>query len=252
MTHRRPRVGLTTYYKEAAWGAWRRPAALTPAGYVEAVVRCGGTPLLLPPVGTDVSVLEVLDALVVIGGSDVEPERYGQQRHPASAPEPYRDDHEFALTLAALDLSLPLLAICRGAQVLNVALGGDLHQHLPEVVPGLAREITDPPHQGVDTLTPTAYQPSPGVFGEVSVRTEPGSRLAAAVGEHLDIPCYHHQGVDQVAPGLVVTGRSPDGIVQALEPLTPGWALGVQFHPEESRAGDALFSALLDAGRRAG
>lgn len=230
-----PRVGLTTYFKEAAWGDWRRVAALTPETYVSAVVRSGGTPLLLPPVGTDTSVLDVLDALVVVGGSDLEPERYGQERHPATRPEPHRDDHEIALVHAALQRDLPLLAICRGVQVLNVALGGTLHQHVPEVWPDLACE---PPGT-------SCYQPAPGRFGEVRVTTEPGSRIATALGGQATVPCYHHQAVDRVADGLRVTARSDDGIVQALETEGEAWALGVQFHPEEDPTDDRLFGALL-------
>ena len=235
MSRRTPRVGLTTYFKEAAWGDWRRVAALTPGTYVQAVVRSGGTPLLLPPVGTDASVLEVLDALVVIGGSDMEPARYGQDPHPRTRPEPHRDDHDLALVHAAVQSGTPLLAICRGVQVLNVALGGTLHQHVPDVVPEVARE-----HGGA-----TVYQPAPGQYGEVEVRTEPGSRIAAALGEAATVPCYHHQAVDRVADGLRVTARSADGLVQALEPDGPVWALGVQFHPEEDPTDDRLFAALI-------
>jgi putative glutamine amidotransferase len=235
VTGRSPRVGLTTYFKEAAWGDWRRVAALTPETYVGAVVRSGGTPLLLPPIGTDTSVLEVLDALVIIGGSDLEPARYGQQPHPTTRPEPYRDDHDLALVHAALERGTPLLAICRGVQVLNVALGGTLHQHVPEAWPDLACEPAGA----------SRYQPSPGQYGEVSVRTVPGSRIAAALGEEATVPCYHHQAVDRVADGLRVTARSDDGLVQALEPDSRAWALGVQFHPEEDPTDDRLFTALI-------
>ncbi len=233
----RPLVGLTTYYKHATWGDWSRPAALVPGRYVEAVVRAGGTPVLLPPVGDpsdgpDLSVLDALHALVLIGGSDVDPLRYTDQVHPASMPEPHRDDHELALTSEALHRGMPLLAICRGVQVLNVALGGTLHQHVP------------------DLTGHTAYQPSPGVFGSVTVQTEPGSRIAAALGEQTTVPCYHHQAVDRVADGLQVTARSADGLVQALEPTDgagSAWVLGVQFHPEEDAGDDRLFTALVNA-----
>ncbi|GAA4879766.1 gamma-glutamyl-gamma-aminobutyrate hydrolase family protein [Serinicoccus chungangensis] len=224
----RPRIGLTTYYKEAAWGVWRRPAAIVPAVYVEGVAAAGGTPLLLPPVGSDPSVLDVLDGLVLIGGADVDAAQYAGTPHPSTAPEPVRDAPELALARAALEQGVPLLAICRGVQVLNVALGGTLDQHLP------------------DRLGHTAYQPSPGVFGEVTFRTEPGSRIAEVLGPQAASPCYHHQGVDRVADGLVVTARSADGVVQALEPTdSPGWALGVQFHPEENPADRRLFHALV-------
>lgn len=229
---RAPRIGLTTYYKEAAWGVWRRPAAIVPAVYVEAVAAAGGTPLLLPPTGLDPGVLDVLDGLVLIGGADVDAAQYGQAPHPSTAPEPVRDAPELALARAALQARVPLLAICRGVQVLNVALGGTLHQHLPE------------------QLGHTAYQPDPGVFGEVAFRTEPGSRIATVLGPEAVSPCYHHQGVDRVADGLRVTARSADGVVQALEPETGGWALGVQFHPEENPADRRLFLALTAQARR--
>ncbi len=235
----RPLVGLTTYYKQAIWGDWSRPAALVPGRYVEALVRAGGTPVLLPPVGDpsdgpDLTVLDALHALVLIGGSDVDPLRYTHQIHPASMPEPHRDDHELALTREAWGRGMPLLAICRGVQVLNVALGGTLHQHVP------------------DLIGHTAYRPSPGVFGSVTVQTEPGSRIAAALGEQTTVPCYHHQAIDRVADGLQVTARSGDGLVQALEPsggAGSAWVLGVQFHPEEDATDDRLFTALVDASR---
>ncbi|WP_281964949.1 gamma-glutamyl-gamma-aminobutyrate hydrolase family protein [Serinicoccus marinus] len=224
----RPRIGLTTYYKEAAWGVWRREAAVVPGVYVEAVAAAGGAPLLLPPVGLDPAVLDVLDALVLVGGADVDAAQYAAAPHPSTAPEPVRDAPELALARAALEREVPLLAICRGVQVLNVALGGTLEQHLP------------------DRLGHTAYQPSPGVFGEVTFRTEPGSRIAAVLGAETASPCYHHQGIDRVADGLVVTARSADGVVQALEPADhAGWAIGVQFHPEENPADRRLFHALV-------
>lgn len=229
MTPARPRIGLTTYYKQAAWGVWQRDAAIVPSTYVEAVLRAGGTPLLLPPVGTDTSVLQALDGLVLIGGSDVEPASYGSAKHLWTAPEPYRDDYEFALVREALAVGLPTLAICRGIQVLNVALGGTLHQHVPEL------------------FGHSDYQPSPGIFGSVDVTTEPGSLIESIVGSHFRSPCYHHQAVATVASRLIVSARSADGIVQALETPDQGWVLGVQFHPEENLEDDRLFAALTDA-----
>lgn len=229
---RSPRIGLTTYYKEAAWGVWRRPAAIVPAVYVEAVAAAGGVPVLLPPVGQDPGVLEVLDGLVLIGGADVDSSQYGADPHPSTASEPVRDHPELALTRAALAAQVPLLAICRGVQVLNVALGGTLHQNLP------------------DHLGHTAYQPAPGVFGEVSFRTRPESRIADALGPEASSPCYHHQGIDRIADGLLATAHSADGLVQALEPALGGWAIGVQFHPEENPEDLRLFHALTAQARR--
>lgn len=238
MTAHRPRIGLTTYFVEAAFGVWSTPAAVVPHAYLRAVTRAGGTPLLLPPLVDhtapadtpliDTSVLDVLDGLVVLGGPDVDPATYRARPHPATVPDRVRDAHETALVRAALERRTPLLAVCRGAQVLNVALGGTLVQHLPE------------------TLGHTDYQPAPGVFGQVQVACEPGSRVHGILGEGTTQACYHHQGIDRVGEGLVVTARSLEGLVQAVESTTPGWALGVQFHPEESQDDLRLFSALVE------
>lgn len=227
----RPRVGLTTYLQSAAWGVWQRPAALVPSTYLHSVVAAGGTPLLLPPLATDPSVLDVLDALIVIGGSDLDPAAYGQDPHPRTTVQPHRDRHDTALTLAALDRGVPLLGICRGAQVLTVALGGTLHQHVPDLLPQ------------------SRHQPEPGVFGSVEVLTEAGSRIAGALGERATVPCYHHQAIDRLGEGLVVTAHSADGLVQAVETTGATWALGVQFHPEEDDRDLRLFEALLAATR---
>lgn len=234
-SHRRPRIGLTTYYTTAAWGVWNNPAALLPASYVNAVVRAGGAPLLIPPVDPDPEVLDLLDALVVVGGSDLDPASYGREPHPATVSEPLRDAADLLLAREAIRRQVPLLAICRGAQVLNVALGGTLIQHLP------------------DLLGHDDYRPAPGVFGSVQVATTPGSRIAAAVGASANPACYHHQAIDDLAAGLQVTARSADGLIQAVEPdpehpaAPQGWVLGVQFHPEEDPGDPLLFTALLRA-----
>lgn len=228
---RRPRIGLTTYWTDAQWGVWHAPAALVPGTYVDAVVEVGGAPLLLPPVGSDTSVLEALDGLIVIGGTDVSPSAYGAESLPTTVSEPRRDETDLALTRGALERGLPLLAICRGAQVLNVALGGNLLQHLPDVL-------------GHDD-----YRPAPGVFGKVGYTTSEGSRIAAILGEGGTSPCFHHQAIDRVADGLRVSARSADGVVQAVEWDGPSWALGVQFHPEEDPSDRRLFEAFLQAVR---
>ncbi|MGJ9412296.1 gamma-glutamyl-gamma-aminobutyrate hydrolase family protein [Aeromicrobium sp. CF4.19] len=247
MSAHRPRIGLTTYFVEAAFGVWSTPAAVVPHAYLRSVTRAGGTPLLLPPLVDDTvvpdaplvdtplldtSVLAVLDGLVVLGGPDVDPATYDAPRHPATVSDRVRDDHETALINAALERRTPLLAVCRGAQVLNVALGGTLLQHLP------------------DTLGHSDYQPAPGEFGEVEVTCEAGSRIHRALGESSTQACYHHQAIDRVGEGLVVTARSADRLVQAVETTTPGWALGVQFHPEERQSDLRLFSALVEEADR--
>ncbi|MHA7283608.1 gamma-glutamyl-gamma-aminobutyrate hydrolase family protein [Arthrobacter sp. TMS2-4] len=231
----RPRVGLTTYWQSAAWGVWDGTAAIVPGAYVSAVVDAGGTPLLLPPVGTDTSVLDLLDGLIVIGGVDVDPGHYGAVPHPTTVAQPERDDHDLALTRAALAAALPLFAICRGAQILNVALGGTLHQHLPEVRRDAAR-----------------YQPAPGVFGSVDFTTEPTSIARQLLGKRASSPCYHHQGLDTIADGLCVTALADDGTVEVVEAAVggpAGWTLGVQFHPEENGQDRRLFGGFVDAAR---
>lgn len=232
---RRPRIGVTTYYQEGSWGVWSSMGAIVPSAYVEAVSSAGGAPMLLPPVGIDDDVLEVLDGLIVIGGPDVDPAQYGADPHPETDPKPLRDAFEIRLTRAALDRDVPILAICRGAQILNVALGGTLHQHLPEV-----------------TERALEYRPSPGVYGRVEFTTTPDSLCRSLLGERSWSPCYHHQAVDRVAEGLVVTATADDGTVEAVETADGSWVLGVQFHPEENRRDPRLFEGFVAALRERG
>jgi gamma-glutamyl-gamma-aminobutyrate hydrolase PuuD len=227
----RPRIGLTTYYQEAAWGVWTGNAALLPDTYVEAVVAAGGTPVLLPPVGTDPSIVDLLDGVIIAGGGDVGPEHYGATPHVLTHAQPARDSHDLALTRAALAAGVPLFSICRGAQILNVALGGSLIQHVPDVLPE------------------SRYQPAPGVFGNVGFTTAPGSISEALLGPRASAPCYHHQALDRVAAGLRVTAAADDGTVEAVETTAGGWALGVQFHPEQNPDDLRLFKGFIDAAR---
>ena len=223
----RPLIGITTYYQPAAWGVWEGSAALIPGTYVEAVTAAGGSPVLLPPVGTDPRVLDTLDGLITSGGTDVDPGLYGHAAHPLTVSQPLRDTAELALTTAALDAGLPLLAICRGAQILNVALGGTLIQHLPDIHPD------------------AAYQPAPGVFGEVFFSTSPDSIIASLLGEAASAPCYHHQGIEDLGHGLKVTAVAPEGTIEAIETVGGGWVLGVQFHPEQNPADLRLLSGFV-------
>jgi anthranilate synthase component 2/putative glutamine amidotransferase len=228
---RRPVIGITTYRETAAWGVWHRHADLLGAGYADAVVAAGGAPVLLPPVpATALDALSALDGLVLAGGADVQPQCYGAAPDPATGPpRPERDECELLLARACLEGGVPLLAICRGLQVLNVALGGDLLQHLPHV------EGTGA-HRGGD-----------GVFHERTIRVDPGSRLAGVVGLELDVHCYHHQAVGRLADRLRAVAWSEDGVVEAVEPVdAPGFVLAVQAHPEES-ADRRLFRALVEA-----
>ncbi|MEV5963318.1 gamma-glutamyl-gamma-aminobutyrate hydrolase family protein [Kribbella sp. NPDC051952] len=225
---KRPRIGITTYLEPVSWGIWNREAAVLPKVYLDSVVAAGGVPLLLPPVGTDPSVLEILDGLVVAGGCDVDPGSYSAVPHPETVDtRPGRDEHERVLIEAALERDLPLLAVCRGLQILNVTLGGTLHQHLPEVVAN------------------DEHRPAPAIFATTEVKTEPDSLAAEILGDRATGRCYHHQALDVVAPSLRVTARAGDGTIEAAEVEGHDFALGVQWHPEENADDLRLFTALI-------
>lgn len=228
-----PLVGITTYVEEAAWGPWRRPAALVPVRYVEVVAAAGGRPLLLPPVGVAVGrTLDVLDALVVAGGADLDPASYGAAPHPQTRDtRPQRDAAELALVGEAIERDVPVLGICRGAQVLNVARGGDLTQHLPDVVG----------HDG--------HRPAPGVFAAHEVTFTPSSRLASLLGARAVVQSAHHQGIGRLGDGLVASGRAPDGSIEAVELPGRRFVVGVLWHPEQDDDG-RLFEALVEQARR--
>ena len=230
---RRPRIGLSTYLEIASWGVWSRSAALVPQVYLDAVTRAGATPVLMPPVGGDVSLLEVLDGLILIGGADLDPSTYGAEPHPATvSTRPDRDRHEKRLLEAALERDLPVLGICRGAQLMNAVFGGGMHQHLP------------------DELGHEGHRPAPGVFGTTRVTTAPGSLAAEILGAETKVPCYHHQGLSDVVAPLVSTAWAEDGLVEAVELPGPAWVLGVQWHPEENPDDLCLFEALTRVASR--
>lgn len=207
-----PLIGVTTYLEASArWGDWDLPAALLPAGYHRLVQRAGGLAALLPPDGPERAGAAVarLDALVVAGGPDADPARYGASRDPRTGPPaPERDAWELALIDAALAAGLPLLGICRGMQLLNIALGGTLVQHLDG-------------HRG-----------RAGVFGSHEVRPVPGTRYAALVPEAASVPTFHHQALDRLGDGLTVAAHAGDGTVEAVELPGDPFVLGVQWHPE--------------------
>jgi putative glutamine amidotransferase len=229
----RPVIGVTTSLEEMTSGDWTELTTGTPATYVHTVQRAGGRAVLLPPDDEWRDTLEGLDALIVSGAAaDTDPALYGAEAHPTTkvvAPE--RDRFELAVTREALDRGLPVLGICRGMHVLNVALGGTLEQHLPDV------------------LGHTDHAGTAGVFAEHDVHLESGSLIARAVGgEHTNVKSYHHQGVRDVAAGLRATGwASADGLVEAIEG-DDGFVLGVLWHPEEDDASEVI-GALVRAAR---
>ncbi|GAA2647419.1 gamma-glutamyl-gamma-aminobutyrate hydrolase family protein [Streptomyces vastus] len=207
----RPLIGVSTYLESARWGVWELEAALLPVGYPRLVRDAGGLAAMLPPddPAHAAAVVARLDGLVIAGGPDVDPARYGAEREPRTGPEAReRDSWELALIDAALASGTPLLGICRGMQLLNVALGGTLVQHIE----GHAEVV--------------------GVFGHHTVKPVPGSLYAALVPEETSVPTYHHQSVDHLGSGLTASAHAADGTVEALELSGPGWVLGVQWHPE--------------------
>jgi gamma-glutamyl-gamma-aminobutyrate hydrolase PuuD len=225
-------VGITTYVEEARWSHWVAPAALIPFSYVRAVERAGGRALLVPPDDDGVEeTLAALDGLILSGGNDVDPAAYGAEPHAATGGvRPERDRAELALLEGALARDMPVLAVCRGSQILNVARGGDLVQHLPEVV-------GDEKHRE-----------TPGVFSAHGVRVDPESRLGGLVGERAPVQSHHHQGFGRVGGGLRETAWADDGTLEAVEDPSKRFALGVLWHPEEGEDA-ALFEALVDEAR---
>jgi putative glutamine amidotransferase len=213
-TGRRPLIGVSTYLESSTrWGAWDLPAALLPAGYPRLVQRAGGIAAMLPPDDRAYAAATVarLDGVVIAGGPDVDPARYGAERGPRTGPPAEaRDAWELALIESALTSGTPLLGICRGMQLLNVALGGTLVQHID------------------------GHAQTPGVFGHHAVKPVPGTRYGEAVPEETSVPTFHHQAVDRLGRGLVASAYAADGTVEAVEPGGPEteWVLGVQWHPE--------------------
>ena len=237
----RPVIGLTTYLQRAQTGVWDVKASFLPAIYFEGVGMAGGIATLLPPQPVDDAIagqiLDRLDGLIITGGRDVDPATYGADPHPVTdvpdADTRMRDAFEFALLRAALRRGTPVLGICRGAQVLNVALGGTLHQHLPDVVGH------------------TRHQQGNAMFTTSSIRTVPNTRVASLVGPDTSAQCYHHQAIDRLGDGLVVSASDTDGVIEAVE-VDPArypdrWAVAVQWHPEERLDDLRLFAGLVGA-----
>jgi gamma-glutamyl-gamma-aminobutyrate hydrolase PuuD len=226
-----PLIGITAYGEEATYGVWKHEAVMLPRTYPDAVFAAGGLPVLLAPRVESAAVVDRLDGVVLAGGPDVDPAHYGATPDPRTGvPRAERDAAELAVLARALELGRPVLAVCRGLQVLNVALGGTLVQHLPDVVGH------------------TGHNPQPGVFGRTDIALDGGSEVGAALGASVIAQCHHHQAIARLADGLAVTGRAPDGTVEAVELTGHPFVVGVQWHPEQDDP--RIFAALVAAARK--
>jgi putative glutamine amidotransferase len=231
MHRNRPLIGITAYEVPASFSHWRDVAStMVPAGYAHAVAAAGGMPVVIPPFGGTSELLDRLDGLVLSGGSDIDPELYGQDPRPETVGiVRRRDDSELELLHAALARGTPVLAICRGMQLLNVARGGTLVQHLAGS-PGVV-------HKG-----------PPGTFTTHDVSVDGGTRLHGLVGGAVEVHSCHHQGIDRPGDGLIVTAHASDGVVEGIELDGERFAVGVLWHPEEhAELGGPLFRGLVEA-----
>src|SRR4051794_17509535 len=228
-----PVVGITTYREQARWGVWDEVADLLHAAYARAIEAAGAAVVLLPPgdPANAPAVLGRVDGLVVAGGADVAPERYGADPDPRTGGvRPDRDAWELALLTEADARDLPTLMVCRGMQLEAARVGGALHQHVPDVV-------------GHEEHSPGADR-----FGDITVRTVPGTTVAGLVGEEHVVRCHHHQSV-RTHPGLLAAAHAADGPVEAVEHPDRRFWVGVQWHPE-TQEDAGLFRGLVAAARR--
>jgi putative glutamine amidotransferase len=227
-----PLIGLTSYREQARWGIWDTQADVLPAVYARAIVAAGGVPVLLPPAvpaaAAAAAVVARLDGLVISGGADVAPSRYGEEPHESTANwRPDRDEWELALLDAARERRTPTLGVCRGMQVMAVENGGSLVQHVPDQV-GHER-----------------HSPGGDEFGDIAVRMDPDSLLHRLLGERMDVRCHHHQAV-RTHPGYEAVAWAEDGTLEAMELPGDRFCVAVQWHPE--MAEDAgLFVGLVRA-----
>ncbi|MDQ6874283.1 MAG: gamma-glutamyl-gamma-aminobutyrate hydrolase family protein [Actinomycetota bacterium] len=225
----RPLIGVTGYVEEARWGLWETRVTLLPQRYVDAVHAAGGRAVVVPPFadGAD-AVVAALDGLILSGGPDIDPRLYRAQPDPhLGVLRPDRDDGELALVHAATAADLPVLGVCRGMQLMCVAAGGALIQHLPDRI-------------GTDV-----HRPVPGQYAEHPVRTVAGSRLAGVLDPTLSVPSSHHQGIEE-AGALTISAHADDGTVEGVERPAAHFALGVLWHPEVS-SDLRLFQGLVAA-----
>jgi putative glutamine amidotransferase len=227
MERKRPVIGISAYDVAVDFGQWKDfRSVLVPQGYVRAVVAAGGVPVLIPPTEVVTAIVADLDGMVFTGGSDINPSVYGQEPHPeSSAFYDHRDSAELGLLRAALASSMPVLGICRGMQLLNVARGGDLIQHLEGDT-----------HKG-----------PPGMYTRHSVTVLAGTHLADVLGTDAHTHSCHHQAPGRLGEGLRVAATAEDGTVEAIEDPAANYVVGVLWHPEEDEEGGAaLFRALVD------
>jgi len=231
---RAPRIGVTTYQEDASWRGWHRRASLVPRDFLDPLAAAGALPVLLPPDGGPAEAADLagwLDGLLLVGGPDVDPARYGAEADPrTSGMQADRDSWELALLRAALDADLAVLGVCRGMQLLNVALGGTLCQHL------------DDPDR--------AHQPAGSSFGTIGVELVETALPGALLGPATTVACYHHQAVEALGAGLVATGWSDDGTVESLQEPDRAFVLGIQWHPEVG-TDSRLFKEFVRAAGRA-
>ncbi len=234
---RRPVIGVSSYLERAVMGVWDVPAVFLPTSYIVPLQQAGGTIVVLPPQEADPqsvdAVLDGLDGLCIAGGYDVDPATYGHQPHPQTdAPRPTRDAWEIALLAAAQSRDMPILGVCRGAQVLNVLRGGSLHQHVPDVVG----------HHG--------YQGRDGAFVKMPITVVAGTTLSGLHASRRQVPVYHHQAIDRLGDGLVVSAWGDDNVIEAVEDPSLTFCLATQWHPEQDPDAATLYEGFVAASRR--
>ena len=234
---RRPLIGMTAYAQHVQFGTNEMMAGMLPMTYVRAVHSAGGRAVLITPDDPDIDVIESLDGIVFSGGGDIDPAHWGAEPHPLTDVDRVRDDSELLLMRAALDVGLPLLGICRGMQLMAVATGGTLHQHLPDVI-GHER------HRAAAGTDPLAADAS--AFGRHDVVIRPGSRAHALLGPRGIVNSFHHQAIDDPGAFTPVGWCPDDRVVEVVEDSRLRFALGVQWHPERT-ADQRVFAALVEA-----
>jgi putative glutamine amidotransferase len=237
---RRPVIGICAAIESARWAAWEVEVNLSPRTYSLAVQRADGIALILPPddaiAESPDELLDMIDGLILAGGSDLDPASYGAQPHPETrGSRPERDRFEIALGTRALERDMPVLGICRGMQMLNVIQGGTLNQHVRDVVQN------------------DLHRHTPGVFTDHGVRLDPGSQAAKVVGaQHTDVKSAHHQGIDELGEGVVASGYADDELVEAIELPDRRFAVGVLWHPEEDEQSQVIAALVEEARSRLG